>query len=73
MILTNIDKLLWQARDAGINFNLRDGFAAGDFLLKEKAAREVTIPATIDGQALGFTICLVPHEGFYSKVTEYTE
>jgi len=68
MLTTNITNLITKALSAGFRFNPADAESAARFLCKERAAREVTIPATFEGKQVGFTIGLVEHQGYYSKI-----
>jgi hypothetical protein len=70
MLTTNLTNLISRAFNAGFRFSIGDADRAADYLRKERAAREVTIPATLDGQKVGFTIGLVEHRGYYSKIAK---
>lgn len=70
MITTNSTNLIAKALAAGFQFHSGDALAACDYLCKETAACEVTIPASFDGKPIGFTIGLIPFQGYYSKVAE---
>jgi len=71
MLTTNIDKLIGNILNAGFEVSVPDMYAAGDFLSSDPAATEVTLPARLNGEPVGLNICIVPHEGFYSRLEPF--
>lgn len=69
-LVANIDKLINNLIDGGFSFDVREAYAAAEYLQKERSASSVSISAEFDGESVNLTIGLEPNKGYYAYTAE---